>query len=62
MLTQEHGIIEASQALFQSVNVGDLLAVIPVHSCLTANLLRQYLTLDGKNIEMAPLLYTQTTY
>jgi D-serine deaminase-like pyridoxal phosphate-dependent protein len=61
MLTQEHGIIEASQTLFESVDVGDLLAVIPVHSCLTANLLRQYLTLDGKNIEMAPLLYSQTT-
>lgn len=55
MLTQEHGIIEASQTLFESINVGDLLAVIPVHSCLTANLLRQYLTLDGKTIDMAPL-------
>jgi D-serine deaminase-like pyridoxal phosphate-dependent protein len=54
MVTQEHGIIEASQTLFESVNVGDLLAVIPVHSCLTANLLRQYLTLDGKTIDMAP--------
>jgi D-serine deaminase-like pyridoxal phosphate-dependent protein len=56
MLTQEHGIVEASQTLFESVNVGDLLAVIPVHSCLTANLLRQYLTLDGKTIDMAPLM------
>jgi D-serine deaminase-like pyridoxal phosphate-dependent protein len=62
MLTQEHGIIEASQTLFESVNVGDLLAVIPVHSCLTANLLRHYLTLDGKNIEMPPFLYTQMTH
>jgi D-serine deaminase-like pyridoxal phosphate-dependent protein len=52
-LSQEHGIVQADEAMFNSVQVGDLLAVLPVHSCLTANLLGRYLTLDGQWIEMA---------
>ncbi len=30
--------------------VGDLLGVLPVHSCLTADLLKEYQTLDGERI------------
>jgi D-serine deaminase-like pyridoxal phosphate-dependent protein len=40
--------VKASQEIFARVNVGDLLMVIPVHSCLTANLLRKYVTLKAK--------------
>jgi D-serine deaminase-like pyridoxal phosphate-dependent protein len=49
-LSQEHGIIKLTQ---QGCNLkpGDLVAVLPVHSCLTANLMRKYLTLDGESIE-----------
>lgn len=49
-LSQEHGIISASDELFNSVKVGDLVGVIPVHSCMTADLLRQYHTLDDRII------------
>ena len=52
-LSQEHGIVQAEKELFDRTQVGDLLLVVPVHSCLTANLLGQYLTLDGRVIEMA---------
>lgn len=51
-LSQEHGIVQAEAALFEQVEVGDLLLVIPVHSCLTADLMGNYLTLDGQTIEM----------
>lgn len=51
-LSQEHGIVQASEALFEGRNIGDIVAVIPVHSCLTANLLGRYITLDGDEIEM----------
>jgi D-serine deaminase-like pyridoxal phosphate-dependent protein len=54
-VSQEHGVVQADEALFNSVQVGDLLLVLPVHSCLTANLLQKYLTLDGEVIEMARL-------
>lgn len=46
-LSQEHGIIRASEELMQSVKIGDILLILPVHSCMTADLLRQYRTLDG---------------
>lgn len=49
-LSQEHGIISSSDELFSNLKVGDLVGIIPVHSCLTADLLRQYHTFDGKII------------
>ena len=57
-LSQEHGVVRAEPdtfaAVFDAVQVGDLLAVIPVHSCLTADFLKGYLTLDGEWIDMMP--------
>jgi len=52
-LSQEHGIVQATESLFNQIEVGDILLVLPVHSCLTANLLGRYLTLEGDIIEMA---------
>lgn len=49
-LSQEHGVISASDKLFKNIHVGDILGIIPVHSCLSADLLRQYHTLDDKVI------------
>lgn len=54
-LSQEHGIISTDAAFFQQVKVGDVVCVLPVHSCLTANLLRKYLTLEGEVIVLAAL-------
>jgi D-serine deaminase-like pyridoxal phosphate-dependent protein len=51
-ISQEHGIVQASETLVAGCTLGDILVVIPVHSCLTANLLGCYLTLDGRQIEM----------
>jgi len=39
----------------QQIEVGGLLGVIPIHSCLTANLLKRYLTFDGESIAMASI-------
>jgi D-serine deaminase-like pyridoxal phosphate-dependent protein len=49
-ISQEHGIISASEELFSRLEVGDLVGIIPVHSCMTADLHKQYQTLDGKII------------
>jgi D-serine deaminase-like pyridoxal phosphate-dependent protein len=51
-LSQEHGIVVATPEMMKKVKVGDLLGVLPVHSCMTANLMKGYLTLEGKHIEM----------
>lgn len=39
-ISQEHGIIRSTAAQIAGIHVGDLLMVLPVHSCLTADLLR----------------------
>ncbi len=49
-LSQEHGIVTAEAGLFEAVNVGDLLLVLPVHSCLTVDLYPEYLTFSGQRI------------
>jgi D-serine deaminase-like pyridoxal phosphate-dependent protein len=51
-ISQEHGIIQMAQQEFDKVNIGDVLAVLPVHSCLTANLMKEYLSSEGHTISM----------
>lgn len=46
-LSQEHGIIRAPSEWISGVQPGDLLGIVPVHSCLTANLSGDYLTTEG---------------
>ena len=53
-LSQEHGTIKVAQKAFKNFNIGDLVEIIPVHSCLTANLMGHYLTKEGELIEMMP--------
>ena len=49
-LSQEHGILKVTQTQFKNFQVGDLVEIIPVHSCLTANLAKNYITTDGEEI------------
>ena len=39
-ISQEHGIISTSREFLKTLKHGDLLGILPVHSCLTANLLK----------------------
>lgn len=50
-LSQEHGVVVASPELFAAVKPGDLLAILPVHSCLTINLCEQVYTTSGKRLD-----------
>jgi D-serine deaminase-like pyridoxal phosphate-dependent protein len=58
-LSQEHGVVQATSEAYanvlRGVEVGALLGVMPVHSCLTADLLKHYLTTEGRRIDMAPI-------
>jgi D-serine deaminase-like pyridoxal phosphate-dependent protein len=49
-LSQEHGILKISQKNIDSFAIGDLVEIIPVHSCLTANLSRNFITSEGEEI------------
>lgn len=51
-LSQEHGIIKVPQKDFGFYKIGELVEIIPVHSCLTANLMGSYLCSDGTTISM----------
>lgn len=51
-LSQEHGTIHVPDEDFDQIEIGDLLYILPIHSCLTANLMSKYYTLDGEVIEM----------
>ncbi|MCD6355526.1 MAG: alanine racemase [Prolixibacteraceae bacterium] len=53
-LSQEHSILKVAQNQLKNFKVGDLVEIIPVHSCLTANLMGCFQTTDGKFIEMMP--------
>lgn len=51
-LSQEHGMIKATPDLMRRTRIGDLLPILPVHSCMTADLMKGYLTTNGARIEM----------
>jgi D-serine deaminase-like pyridoxal phosphate-dependent protein len=55
-LSQEHGVVRATEAAWGaglgSVEVGELLGVLPVHSCLTADLLKTFRTISGEQVTM----------
>lgn len=51
-LSQEHGIVKTTPEWLNQVRVGDVVMVLPIHSCLTADLLKHYLTPDGLSISM----------
>lgn len=50
-LSQEHGVVKASPEQFEKYNIGDLMGVLPIHSCLTANLMQGYMTTTGEHLE-----------
>lgn len=40
-LSQEHGIIKMPAAEIEKFKVGDIIGILPIHSCLTADLLKE---------------------
>lgn len=51
-LSQEHGIVQAPENIIRQFKPGDIIKIIPAHSCMTANLMKNYLTLSGRSINM----------
>ena len=50
-LSQEHGILRMAAEDLARLRVGDVVCVIPAHSCLTVQVMRRYRTLDGRWVE-----------
>ena len=51
-LSQEHGIVYLPDDHINDYKPGDIVKILPVHSCTTANLMKEYLTVDGRKIYM----------
>ncbi len=49
-LSQEHGVLKLPAEVIERLAVGDLVFILPAHSCLTVQVMRQYQTLSGKKI------------
>ena len=47
-LSQEHGIIQVQAAVMDQYQIGDFITILPIHSCMAANAMKSYQTLDGK--------------
>jgi len=43
-LSQEHGIIKVNESFLNQIKIGDFVEIIPIHSCMTADLNTTYLT------------------
>jgi len=54
-LSQEHGVLQVDAADFDRLRVGDLVLVLPVHSCMSADLLKGgVLVPSGEGFAMMP--------
>jgi D-serine deaminase-like pyridoxal phosphate-dependent protein len=50
-ISQEHGTIKCTLDYFESVCVGDIIPILPIHSCLTADCMGEYYDLEGNRID-----------
>lgn len=50
-VSQEHGIITVNSRMFDKIKPGDILYILPVHSCLTSDLMQGYSLFDGTEID-----------
>ncbi|AWW31945.1 amidophosphoribosyltransferase [Echinicola strongylocentroti] len=50
-ISQEHGLIKATDELINNIQIGDILGILPVHSCMTADCMRGYFSLKGEKLD-----------
>lgn len=50
-LSQEHGVLRTDEENFEKIKVGDIVMILPVHSCLTVDALKGHFTSEGESIE-----------
>lgn len=49
-ISQEHGLVHASDEFMSQTAIGDIVYIYPVHSCLSADLMKSYFTKDQKSL------------
>ena len=61
-LSQEHGIVKVSEAHWENFQIGDLLYIIPVHSCLAVDVIPDIITLEGEPVDTMKTLNLDRHY
>lgn len=51
-LSQEHGVVSCTPNFFDKIKIGDLIGVLPVHSCMLVDLMDEMLSLDGEVMDL----------
>ena len=49
-LSQEHGMVRIQTPALEKIKLGDIVAVYPIHSCMTVDLNKEFISLEGKCI------------
>jgi D-serine deaminase-like pyridoxal phosphate-dependent protein len=52
-ISQEHGVLHVDDATMNRLHIGDVLMILPIHSCLTVDLYRNYNTPSGDKLAIA---------
>lgn len=52
-ISQEHGTIDVSDEAYNDLEIGDVVGILPVHACMTADSMGGYLTFDGQVLDHA---------
>ncbi len=52
-ISQEHGILNVTEDAFNKMHIGDVVGILPVHSCMMADCMGGYHTLQGESIDHA---------
>jgi len=50
-ISQEHGILRVDEKTFNSLRIGLIIGILPVHSCMTADLMGSYTDLEGQQYD-----------
>lgn len=50
-LSQEHGVVKLTTEAYDQINVGNLIGVLPIHSCMTADVMCGYADLSGQAVD-----------
>ena len=50
-VSQEHGVIQTTDEIINKIQIGEFIGILPVHSCLTADCMGEYMTLDGNILD-----------
>jgi D-serine deaminase-like pyridoxal phosphate-dependent protein len=58
-ISQEHGVVKLSDEFYSQVRIGDVIGVLPVHSCMTADCMAGYVSLTGERIDHFKAIWPQ---